>query len=214
MEFVKEFYVEAFARFTNSVDGDFELRADGHHALAKFKYATYRISHSKDLAADYEEWFTSGHDLLFTEIPAGLWNDFLVNMDPFKDDFLIDLYESWKTYWEHQAGIYDKHERYAAEMDNAHQHFELLCEKLSIQDGLPVELAWEIDDQQLLPVVALAVKRHYRNDPEFFYKCATLMSSKYKDQLGNGHVFGDIMILMPGYTNHQPFYIYAVDEMY
>lgn len=212
MELAPEHYAAVFAGFAKAPTGAFEQRADGHHVLVKFEDRVYRISHSADLEADYRDWFTYGHDLLFTELPAGLWDDFFDHLDPFLDNFLIDLYEGWKSYWQRQAAIYERTEQYPVSMDKAHTHFELLCEKLRKQDGRPVELAWEIDDLQLLPVVALAVKRHYGNDHGFYRVCAAWMTSKYQDQLGDGQLFAAFLVPVPGEDEPQAFFIYSVDE--
>ena len=212
MQLPEEHYAAAFTEFTGARQADFTLRTDGHHARVILSGTVYRVSHSGDFAAEYRDWFNRGHDLLFTEFPAELWNCFLDHMKPSADDFLIDLYEAWKDYWHGQAETYEKPENYARDMDLAHTRFELLCDKLRRQEGRPVELAWEIDDIQLLPVVALAVKKHYHDDTDFYRACAAWMTSKYQDQVGDGLVFSAYLLPMPGFDSPQAFFIYSINE--
>ncbi len=212
MELPLEYYAAILAEFAKVKIDELKLDANGNHALFRFQGKVHLISHSADIEADYRKWFACNHDLLFTELPSELWNDFLNHMNPFSDDFLIDLYESWKIYWAQQALIYEQAEQYAASMDKAHNRFELLCEKLRKRYGRPVELAWEIDDLQLVPVVALAVKRHYDNDADFYRTCVAWMTSKYHDQLGDGFMFTPFLVPVSGYDKPQAFFVYTIDE--
>jgi hypothetical protein len=198
-------YIEAFAHFGGH-HKVFHTRPFGRHALINDSINVYQVSHFEDLIADYQTYFKPDYLQTYTQFPADLWTTFLnEKIQLSTDDLIIDLYQSWKIYWKGQ-------EKNEAAQITSFNNFNTLVENLQINTKTLIESATQLDEQTLLPIIALTIKKQYSKPKDFYADCFRLMTQQYEDQIGDGEVF--VKVGPDGYPESQTFFIYSVDEKF
>jgi len=119
-----------------------------------------------------------------------------------KEDLIIELYKSWKTYWQGQPG--------PAGQDESLQHFNTMA--AAFQAGGDLLETAQADAQTRIPVIALTVKHQYTKSADFFVDCIHLMTQRYVDQIGDGLIF--VKVGPEAYPDDQTYFIYTVDEKF
>lgn len=193
-------YMQAFAHF-GGLQKVFHTRSFGRHALVNDSVHVYKVSHFNDLLADYKSYFKADYKQIYTGFPAELWAVLLSEkIQVEKDDLVIELYQSWKIYWQGHPSSKGK--------DESLLHFNAMA--AAFQAGGDLLETAQADAQTLIPVIALTVKHPYTNSADFFVECVHLMTQKYVDQIGDGLIF--VKVGPEAYPDDQTYFIYTVDE--
>lgn len=113
-----ENYLFVFQAYLECDTEDFLIKTNGIF-LTAYQKTTYKIMHYDDLVGELKRYFTSSHTLIYTETSFGLW---FYLFDKYKDiseeDQIIDFYEAWKIYWDHEALFYGTGEKALRKRNN------------------------------------------------------------------------------------------------
>jgi hypothetical protein len=164
------------------------------------------------MVAEYESFFSSDFGLLYTEFPGDLWEILLPKATAkSSDDLIIDLFQAWKLFWEHQTNLFEESEKYVVAKNSSYQDFQQMVETVQNDPDNFLTKASNLDEVSLLPVIALTIRSIYPSITEFYKDCVRIMTSVFFDQIGDGEFFirvGPNAVPMP---EDQIFYIYTVD---
>lgn len=203
-----ENYKKAFIAFSEASEDDFLIRPlDG--ALVLHEGKTYRVCHYDDLIADYKIYFR-GLDQIYTETPGYLWQEMLKrHVEISKEDLIIDIFNSWKLFWEMEnPDAYQDAERYEELKGVSFKEFETMVARLQEGKGDLFDDAEELNGFILIPVLALTIKRQFKDEEVFFRECVDLMIDEFPDYFGADGYFDEVDLNGERYFVYQEIFDY------
>ncbi|MDB5158782.1 MAG: hypothetical protein JWR50_3489 [Mucilaginibacter sp.] len=205
-------YAAAFREYADIDHDEFEIRSYGEHALVHYQDEVYQVSHFHDIAKTCQSYFRHNDygAVIYTAFPTELWTYFLKNkVNLHADDLIIELYQSCKHSWEGPVCQRDYPNDFR---EQYFEEFKQLAGELLNLSGPIVRKAIDLDDHELLPLVARAIKSLYKNEDDFFTDCASIMTHNFQECFGNGDVFEMINLNPYQYPPEDTYYIYSTSE--
>ncbi len=216
-----EEYKQAFMQFADAGKHEF-LITKGDGAIVYYEQQTYRICHYDDLLEDFKEYFADDFSMIYTELPYELWEIIYDrHVDITEEDLIIDIYNSWKLYWDNQHDHFESVKDYEKAKKASFDEFKLLVDRLKAQPGKFIANAVAISDITLIPVIALAIRSRFKNEEDFYRECLDEMIETFPANFGEDGNFDEVEIVrssgqtasyyifMPGYNYHDVLKLYS-----
>ena len=205
-----EKYIEAFSQFAEVERDEFLIKTDSE-VLVCFKGLTYKICHFDDLLWEFKTYFNKDLTLIYTEIPMMLWERlFEEHGEITEEDLIIDIYNSWKFYWERETAEYTDKNILTESKEQSWKEFELLVERIKTGPGNIIENASEISDITLIPILAIAIRMQFKNEEDFYKECVEMLIEEFPDTFSEKEHFDEVN-LDPENPGIERYYIYQPD---
>lgn len=204
-----EQYIKAFIHYTGASKKDLEYKRLAKHVLFQHEGITYLISHFDDFKEDYRHFFEKrSYDEIYTETPQPLWNAMIQQLNIPEREMITGIYREWVIYWdeERENGNIKRGEHYEKLRRRSWEDLQVLFEAIRADKDNVVESALQIEETDLIPIVALMIKRQYEDLDSFLDDCIELLVEEFGECITMGETFDEI-ILESG-NKEELFYIY------
>jgi hypothetical protein len=204
-----EQYIKAFIQYTGASKKDFEYKRLANHVLFQHEGITCLISHFDDVKEDYRHYFEKrSYDEIYTETPQPLWHAMIQHLNIPAREMILGIYKEWVIYWseERNKETPPVGERYERLRSRSWEDLQVLFETIKVDKDNVVESALKIEEVDLVPIIALMIKRQYDDFEIFLDECVELLVEEFGECVTMGETFDEI-ILESG-KKDELFYIY------
>lgn len=203
-----EDYEKAFIEFSDATEDEILIRPSSG-AIILYEDKTYRVCHYDDLISDFKTYFKNLSQI-YTETPGCLWQEMLKrHVEISKEDLIIDIFNSWKLYWEMEnPDGYQDAARYEELKGVSFKEFEVLVAHLQEGEADLIDNAEDLNGLILLPVIALTIKRQFKDEEAFFQECVDLMIEEFPDYFGADGNFDEVEVNSERYFVYEEIFDY------
>jgi hypothetical protein len=208
-------YLRAFRRVFQDANGEqLDYKIINDLLVVEYQDNSFVIAHYNDFNEVIKSYFDGRRFDKILLLPVQLWDELIKNeLEGVSiSDWLTRLYGEWKIYWERKKSEKADLTFLNQEREDSWKELQVLFSVLSVEGSEAlVKAACGINDRELIPIVAFAIKAHYTYDfyDEFLSDCILTLTEKCQVYLSNGGRF-DCVVL--GDLDKKPFFIYNSDH--
>jgi hypothetical protein len=184
-----KYYLEAFQRFSGAQPSDYQYLPETYGVYCIWQEKVYLVRSYNDMLDEYRHIFEKESYSEVAVTPPPLWRTMLLDgLETPYEDFMITYFREWCNFWDNQRGkIKGGEQRYMRFRQEAWEELQMLIHLADRNLENFLDLAEDINDMELSPLVAFTIRELYSDPEEFLTECIdTLFSDDGHAWLGEG----------------------------